>query len=112
MTQAKMCIYYILILILILMYLQTHKKTLRIQQHPASAFRAALKQSTWTGQAQTSKTSQANTTKYSQNIQSKYTVKTSQANTTKYYSMHSLVGTLRQARKLAPLDLANVLADA
>jgi hypothetical protein len=44
--------------------LQTHKKSLRIQQHPASAFTAAIKNSTRTGQAQASKISQTNTTKH------------------------------------------------
>jgi hypothetical protein len=67
-------------------------ETLRIQQHPASAFTAAIKKSTWTGQAQTSKTSQANTTQD--------------------YSMLSSVGTHRPAQKLAPLDLANMPTDA
>jgi hypothetical protein len=56
------------------------------------AFTAVIKESTWTGQAQTSKTSQANTTQD--------------------YSMHSSVGMLRPARKLAPLDLANMPTDA
>jgi hypothetical protein len=56
-----------------LLLLQTQKKSLRIQQHPASAFPAAIKNSTRTGQAQASKTSQANTTKH--------------------YSTHSSVGT-------------------
>jgi hypothetical protein len=73
-------------------YLRTHKKTPRIQRHPASAFTAAIKKSTRTGQAQTSKTSEANTTQD--------------------YSMYSLVGMLRPARKLAPLDLANMPSDA
>jgi hypothetical protein len=36
----------------------------------------------------------------------------SQANTTKYYSKNSSVGTLRPARKLAPLDLDNMPRDA
>jgi hypothetical protein len=72
--------------------LQTHKKSLRIQQHPASAFTAAIKNSTRTGQAQASKTSQANTTKH--------------------YTTHSSVGTRMPARKLAPLHLANMPTDA
>jgi hypothetical protein len=38
----------------IYLYLQTHKKSLRIQQHPANAFTAAIKNSTRTGQAQAS----------------------------------------------------------
>jgi hypothetical protein len=57
----------------LLSYYTTHKKSLRIQQHPASAFTAAIKNSTRTGQAQASKTSQANTTQH--------------------YSTHSSVGT-------------------
>jgi hypothetical protein len=73
-------------------YLRTHKKTPRIQRHPASAFTAAIKKSTRAGHAQTSKTSQANTTQD--------------------YSMHSLVGMLRPARKLAPLDPGNMPNDA
>jgi hypothetical protein len=36
--------------------LQTHKKELRIQQHLASAFTAAIKNATWTGQPQAGKT--------------------------------------------------------
>jgi hypothetical protein len=79
-------------LFIIIILLQSHRKTLRIQQHPASAFTAAIKNSTWTGQAHTSKTSQANTTQD--------------------YSMHSSVGTLRPAQKLAPLDPANMPTDA
>jgi hypothetical protein len=72
--------------------LQTHKKSLRIQQHPASAFTAAIKNATWAGQAQAGKTPQANTTKH--------------------YSTHSSVGTRMPARKLAPLDLTNMPTDA
>jgi hypothetical protein len=53
--------------------LQTHEKSLRIQQHPANAFTAAIKNSIQTGQAQASKTSQVNTTQH--------------------YSTHSSVGT-------------------
>jgi hypothetical protein len=68
--------------------LQTHKKYLRIQQHPASAFTAAIKNVTWTGQAD----------------------KTS--HTMQHYSTHSSVGTRMPARKLAPLDLANMPTDA
>jgi hypothetical protein len=49
---------------LLINILQTHKKSLRIQQHPASAFTAAIKNATRTGQAQASKTSQANTTQH------------------------------------------------
>jgi hypothetical protein len=37
-------------------YYKTHKKPLRIQQHPASASTATLKNSTWTGQGQASRT--------------------------------------------------------
>jgi hypothetical protein len=47
---------------------------------------------TWTGQAQAGKKSQANTTQH--------------------YSTHSSVGTRMPARKLAPLDLANMPTDA
>jgi hypothetical protein len=72
--------------------LQTHKKSLRIQQHPASAFTAGIKNATWTGQAQAGKTSQANATQH--------------------YSTHSSVGTRMPAWKLAPLDLANMPIDA
>jgi hypothetical protein len=35
---------------------KTHKKPLRIQQHPASASTATLKNSTWTGRGQASST--------------------------------------------------------
>jgi hypothetical protein len=80
-------------LIIIYKYtLQTHKKSLRIQQQPASAFTAEIKKSTRTGQAHASKTSQANTTEH--------------------YSTHSSVGTRMPARKLAPLHLANMPTDA
>jgi hypothetical protein len=67
--------------------LQTHKKSLRIQQHPASAFTSAITIATWAGQAQAGKTPQANTPQH--------------------YSTHSSVGTCMPARKLAPLHLAN-----
>jgi hypothetical protein len=46
-------------LLLLLSILQTHKKSLCIQQHPASAFTAAIKNATWAGQAQAGKTPQA-----------------------------------------------------
>jgi hypothetical protein len=75
-----------------LFILQTHKKSIRIQQHPASAFAAAIKNATYAGQAQAGKTIQANTTQY--------------------YSTHASVGTRMPARKLAPLDLANMPTDA
>jgi hypothetical protein len=78
--------------IIIIYSYKTHKKPLRIQQHPASASTAAIKNSTRTGQAQASKTSQANTTQH--------------------YSTHSSVGTRMPARKLAPLHLANMPTDA
>jgi hypothetical protein len=86
------CYYYNILLHYSIITLQTHKKSLRIQQHPASAFTAAIKNSTRTGQAQASTTSQANTTQH--------------------YSTHSSVGTRISARKLAPVDLANMPTDA
>jgi hypothetical protein len=42
--------------IIIIFTYKTHKKPLRIQQHPASASTATLKNSTWTGRGQASST--------------------------------------------------------
>jgi hypothetical protein len=73
-------------------YLQTHKKSLRIQLHPASALTAAIKKVTRTRQAQTGKTSQ----KYRQHKQELY------SNTC------SPVGTRMPARNPVPLDFTNI----
>jgi hypothetical protein len=50
--------YYCIIITYIHTRLQTHKKVPRNQQHPSSAFTAAIQKATWARQTQTGKTSQ------------------------------------------------------